>query len=103
LPLRRGEPAVSDVSAVTVLLVLGLSLGGGLLVALQSGGLRALGARRGRTGRAAIERLSSQMLGKGAAVHAVRWHDEELLIGCTEGQVILLARRQGASGFAEPA
>jgi hypothetical protein len=39
------------------------------------------------------ERVSSHALTPQASVHVVRWHGEELLLGCTPQQVTLLCRR----------
>jgi len=40
-----------------------------------------------------LVRLSSHSLTAQASVHAVRWRDEELLLGCTPTGVTVLARR----------
>lgn len=40
-----------------------------------------------------LVRLSSHALTAQASVHAVRWRDQELLLGCTPGGVTVLARR----------
>jgi flagellar biogenesis protein FliO len=71
------------------------------LLALRSGVRRSLRAIRQARPRPGVERLSSQLLAKGSSLHTVRWHDEELLIGCAEGQVTLLARRPAASASGE--
>lgn len=42
------------------------------------------------------ERVSSHALTPQASVHVVRWHGEELLLGCTPQQVTLLCRRPQA-------
>jgi hypothetical protein len=43
--------------------------------------------------RAALRPVASQVLGRGQALHAVRWGGEELLLGCTDRQITVLARR----------
>jgi hypothetical protein len=103
-PLSFRQPTAAspgESSSVAVLLALGLAVGGGALVALRSGSWRSLRLRRPASQRASIERLSTQMLAKGASLHAVRWHGEELLIGCTDREVTLLARRQAGSASQE--
>lgn len=54
--------------------------------------LRPLRAAR----RADLRPLDSQPLGRGMAVHAIRWGDQELLLGCTEQGIRVLARRPAA-------
>ena len=48
---------------------------------------------RVRGGAGQLVRLSSHSLTAQASVHAVRWRDEELLLGCTPAGVTVLARR----------
>lgn len=48
---------------------------------------------RSRGKAADLVRLSSHPLTAQASVHAVRWRDEELLLGCTPHGVTVLARR----------
>lgn len=62
-------------------------------------GWAALRPRAGR--RAELQRQASQSLAPAASIHAVRWHDEELLIGCTAQQMVVLARRPAASAASE--
>lgn len=40
--------------------------------------------------------LVSHPLGRGMVLHAVRWGDQELLLGCTEHGIRVLARRPAA-------
>jgi flagellar biogenesis protein FliO len=56
--------------------------------------LAVLGERFRNRGKAAdLVRLSSHALTAQASLHAVRWRDEELLLGCTPNGVTVLARR----------
>jgi hypothetical protein len=103
LSFRKRDASPADSNTGTVLLALGLAIGGGALVALRAGALRPFRLRRPAAQRAAIERLSTQILAKGSALHAVRWHGEELLIGCSEGHITLLARRADDATEQEPA
>jgi hypothetical protein len=94
LPLRRDTPGESARPPWTALVVLLVLAAGAVVLVLRRRGptglLRAWPAARGS---AAIERIASQPLTPQASVHAVRWHGEELLLGCTGTQVTLLARR----------
>lgn len=101
LPLRRDKP---DNGAGTA----GLGFGMALLVGLICLAIYVAMPRRGGQGRPAwkdllsgnvsskgqgtLSRISSQTLTPQASVHAVTWHGEELLLGCTPQSVTVLAR-----------
>ncbi len=46
--------------------------------------------------------LGSHVVGRGMVLHAVQWGDEELLLGCTERRITVLARRAAPAGGPEP-
>ena len=54
--------------------------------------------------RAVLRPVASQVLGRGQALHAVRWGGEELLLGCTERRITVLARRTvpGSDSWSSP-
>lgn len=60
--------------------------------------LEQAGRQRSQVRRADVSRLCSRVLARGASVHVLRWEGEELLVGCTEQSMVVLARRP-----AEPA
>jgi flagellar biogenesis protein FliO len=98
LPLRRDVATASEGSPwVAGLVLAGVFVVAGALVLQRRRPalLRGWGAAA-RAGGAGIERLSSQPLTAQASVHAVRWKDEEFLLGCTAQQVTVLARRTTA-------
>jgi hypothetical protein len=97
LPLRR-EPA-EDAAWVPALWMLGAIAAGGAWIVVRRKGLPTWRAVRAglQPPRATLVRLSSHALGGAASVHAVRWHDEELLIGCSAQHLVVLARRPAAS------
>lgn len=92
LPLRREpEPAAGGGSWMVA---------SGALVLLAFGGTLMAGRRRGwrwlqvpARHEPGPVRTASQSLTAQASVHAIRWNDEELLLGCTAQQVTVLARR----------
>jgi flagellar biogenesis protein FliO len=65
-------------------------------IARSLGGLRERLVQAGRARAAArggeLARLSSRVLAKGATVHVIRWQGEDLLVGCTEQTMVVLAR-----------
>lgn len=73
-----------------------------LVVVAAAWGSRALGRwlRPARPGE--LEVRSYLPLGGRRAVCLVRWGDEDLLIGVTDQDIRLLARRPGSSGGAAP-
>lgn len=95
LPLRRDEAGDSGSAAwVPAAVVLtGIALAGGWL--LWRRGMPHVRNSRGASRKEALlaVRLSSQPLTPHTSVHVVRWHDEELLLGCTAQQVNVLARK----------
>jgi hypothetical protein len=105
LPLRR-EPVHAFPAApwlATSGTLAALAVGGTLLV----GRRRRWGWLRPRGGRAEgareLVRIASQPLTAQASLHAVRWHGEDLLLGCTPQQVTLLARHPAPAAVEEPA
>lgn len=101
LPLRRdadGAGAGEGAPWLALSVLAGLGLGAAVFV-LRRRGARGLLQAWGRAAPgAAMERVASQPLTPQASVHVVRWQGEELLLGCTAGQVTLLARRPADSG-----
>ena len=105
LPLRREPvnafPAAPWLATSGTLAV--LAIGGTLLV----GRRRKWGWLRLRDGRAdgarELVRVASQPLTAQASLHAIRWHGEDLLLGCTPQQVTLLARHPIPASLEEPA
>ena len=95
LPVRRdAEPAWGGTAwwPGWVGLALVAALGGWF--AWRRGALVIAGkASRPRAEGSNAERVSSHALTPQASVHVVRWHGEELLLGCTPQQVTLLCRR----------
>lgn len=99
LPLKRDVPGQAEGPPwVALLVLLGLAGGAGLLVLRRRGAAGVLRAWQRPQGGAGIERLASQPLTPQASVHAVRWHGEELLLGCTGTQVTVLARHPATNG-----
>jgi flagellar biogenesis protein FliO len=98
LPLRRGEASgPQDTSWVSVLLLFGLLLAAAAVVVHRRSAKGLLQSWKTLWPAAScVERLSSQALTTHASIHAVRWNDEELLLGCTPQQVTVLARRPAA-------
>jgi flagellar biogenesis protein FliO len=94
LPVRRdAEPAWGDTTwwPGWVGLAFVVALGGWF--AWRRGTLVIRGkATRPRVEGSHAERVSSHALTPQASVHVVRWHGEELLVGCTPQQVTLLCR-----------
>lgn len=94
LPLRR-EPASASAGS-SWLVASGalavLALGGTVMVGRRRGWPWLQPAARARRDTAPL-RTASQALTAQASIHAVRWHGEELLLGCTPQQVTVLARR----------
>lgn len=60
------------------------------------------GRQRADPRQAAVTRLSSRLLSKGASVHVIRWGSEDLLVGCTERSLSVLARRPVDPGAGGP-
>lgn len=94
LPLRRERAAANAGSswlAASGALAL-VAFGGTVMVGRRRGWpwLRARDRARRQEGPL---RTASQALTAQASIHAVRWHGEELLLGCTAQQVSVLARR----------
>ena len=100
LPLRR-EPT-SDGAWVPALWMFGALAAGGAWIVLRGKGVASWRALRAglQPSRATLIRLSSHALAGAASVHAVRWHDEELLIGCSAQNLVVLARRPAAASLA---
>lgn len=104
LPLRRDEArdggSAGWVPAAVVLT--SLALAGAWL--LWRRGVPHVGSVRGASRKEALlaVRLSSQPLTPHTSVHVVRWHGEELLLGCTAQQVNVLARKAVDSSGAAP-
>jgi hypothetical protein len=103
LPLRREPvtalPNAPWLGACGTLAV--FAVGGTLLVGrrrkwawLRLRGERPQGARD-------LVRLASQPLTAQASLHAIRWHGEDLLLGCTPQQVTLLARHPAPAPLEE--
>jgi hypothetical protein len=95
LPVRRdAEPAWGGATWWPGWIGLGLVAALGGWWAWRRGALVIAGkASRPRTEGSHAERVSSHALTPQASVHVVRWHGEELLLGCTPQQVTLLCRR----------
>jgi hypothetical protein len=68
------------------------SAAGGALVALRS---KFMAMRRTRDDmrRLGVTRISSHVLSRGCSVHVVRWNGEDLMLGCTDASVVVLAKR----------
>jgi flagellar biogenesis protein FliO len=49
-----------------------------------------------------LSRLSSRVLAKGTTVHVIRWHGEDLLVGCTEHTMVVLARHDAERRVQDP-
>lgn len=94
LPLRRAEPApAAGASWALAVVTLTVLLGAGVLFLRRRGAGTLLRKWKGERAGRDLVRLSSHPLTAQASVHAVRWNDEEFLVGCTSQQVTLLARR----------
>lgn len=96
LPLRReeqdGPAGPFGWRALTLLLLAGGA--GGWLLWRRGALVRAAAGARSLRGAPGVLRLASQALTPQASVHSLRWHGEELLLGCTAQQVTLLARHR---------
>lgn len=99
LPLKRDVPGQAEGPPwLALLALLALAGGAGLLLLRRRGAAGLLRAWQRPQGGAGIERLASHPLTPQASVHAVRWHGEELLLGCTGTQVTVLARHPATNG-----
>lgn len=94
LPLRRDVEAVSETSLwLPSILLLGLGGAAAGFLLWRRGGAGSPRLPGGRRVEGAVTRMSSHALTPHASVHAVQWHGQEFLVGCTAQQVTLLARR----------
>jgi flagellar biogenesis protein FliO len=92
LPLRRDASTAAEPAnwGFSLLLLAVTGAAGGWMLWRRGARGRLLPVRAESAG---VQRLTSQALTAQASVHAVQWHGEELLLGCTAQQVTLLGRR----------